>query len=350
MAPFKSSKGRNLGKQVRGYKTSSIGSGLGSGGAGGSGSFSATGGTKYEPGDGYVYHVFTGPSAFIHPGSLAGDVTVQGCALLIAGGGGGGAGIQGPGGAAGGGGGAGGIIYDNNLTLTIGGPGPVVIGAGGVIAPPAYNVTGTSGADTTIALNPSLTLTGKGGGAGAMYNVDGLEGGSGGGAAFDGGSGGATNQAAANPGDWTAISYGTVGTDGNPDANIYNGSGGGGAGGAGTYEPGGGGVGGPAIQTLFTGSKFATDVGGNPGMPATWRTAVGSNGKFGQGGAGGTYSPNVGKTSGYAGQGGGGGSGPGAPTDERAGVDNTGSGGGGGDGGDGIVIIRYPDSATYTSA
>ena len=350
MAPFKSSKGRNLGKQVRGYKTSSIGSGLGAGGAGGGSSFSASGGTKYEPGDGYVYHVFTGPSSFIHPGSLAGNVTVDNCALLIAGGGGGGAGKQGPGGAAGGGGGAGGIIYDNNLTLTIGGPGPVVIGEGGETSPTAYSVTATTGGDTTIALNPSLTLTGKGGGGGAMYDEDGLAGGSGGGAAFAPSSGGATNQAAANPVDWTALSFGTAGTDGNPDSSIYNGSGGGGAGGAGTYTPTGGGAGGAGLQTIFLGSKFVTDVGGNPGMPATWRTAVGANGKFGQGGAGGTYDPDVGRVSGYAGEGGGGGSGPGAPASERAGVDNTGSGGGGGDGGDGVVIIRYPDSATYTPA
>ena len=147
---------------------------------------------------------------------------------------------------------------------------------------------------------------GPGGGGGAMYDVDGLAGGSGGGAAFAPSSGGATNQVPANPSDYNSMSFGTAGTDGNPNASIYNGSGGGGAGGAGDYSPSRGGAGGPAKDTIFNATLFATDAYENAGMPATWRTAVGSSGKLAQGGAGATYSPNVGKASGYAGEGGGG--------------------------------------------
>lgn len=343
MAPFKSSKGRNIGKQVKGYKTSTIGQTLGGGGN----QFSVTGGMKYQPGNGYIYHIFTGPGQIVTPNPET-PVNIPNCAFCMIGGGGGGAGILGPGGAGGGGGGAGGMLYSNDTTLLIGGASPIVVGAGGAIAPPAYSVTATNGADTTWAINPGLTLTSKGGGGGAMYDEDGLAGGSGGGAAFAPSSGGATNQAAANPSDYTSMSFGTAGTDGNPDAGIYNGSGGGGAGGAGDYSPTRGGAGGPAKDTVFNATLFATNAYEGPGMPATWRTAVGSSGKLAQGGAGATYSPNVGKASGYAGEGGGGGSAPAAPASERSGLDNTGSGGGGGAGGSGILILRYPTTVVVT--
>ena len=83
MAPFKSSKGRNLGKQLKPQKSSSIGFELASG------TISVTGGTKTSPGNGYTYHIFTysgSPESFtITNGSLQGAEV-----LIVAGGGGGG--------------------------------------------------------------------------------------------------------------------------------------------------------------------------------------------------------------------------------------------------------------------
>ena len=49
MAPFKSSAGRSLGKLIEGFKSSTIGQGFGSGGAGGGG-LTVTGGTLNEDG------------------------------------------------------------------------------------------------------------------------------------------------------------------------------------------------------------------------------------------------------------------------------------------------------------
>ena len=62
MSPFKSSAGRSLGKLIEGFKSSTIGQGFGSGGAGGG--LTVTGGTLNEDGlvDGnYTYFAFTQP-------------------------------------------------------------------------------------------------------------------------------------------------------------------------------------------------------------------------------------------------------------------------------------------------
>ena len=56
MTPFKSIKGRALGKLLEGYKSSDIGKGFGSGSGGDV--IKATGGTKIEDVNGYTYHVF----------------------------------------------------------------------------------------------------------------------------------------------------------------------------------------------------------------------------------------------------------------------------------------------------
>lgn len=308
--------------------------------------FSATGGQKFTPGDGFHYHVIISstPSPtknIVTPGHTG---SVANCSILIVGGGGGGASLQGPGAAAGAGGGAGGMVYATGIPLPFQATNPITIGQGGTIAPPSYSVTGSNGGDTTITLGGSLTLTGKGGGGGAMYSVNGADGGSGGGASYDGATGGATTQAPANPVPFQPYCFGNAGGDGHPSPSYYNGAGGGGAGGAGTPAPTtAGGPGGNAKSTVFTSPLF-------PGMDSTFLTAIGSNGNFAQGGGGGTYSPNVGSPSGYAGNGGGGGGGPAtdlSPNSEKAGVDNTGSGGGKGDGGDGIVILKYPINAEY---
>ena len=157
-----------------------------------------------------------------------------------------------------------------------------------------------------------------------MYNVNGAAGGSGGGSAYDATTGGATNQAPANPSPYQPYCFGSAGGNGHPSPSVYNGAGGGGAGGAGANAPAdGGGNGGDGKATVFVSPLF-------PGMNSTFLTAIGPNGKFAQGGGGGTYDPNVGSVSGYAGGGGGGGGGPRndlSPSSEKAGVDNTGSGG-----------------------
>ena len=106
MSPFKSSKGRSLGKLIEGFKSSTIGQGFGSGGGG---SLTVTGGTNVPAGvvDGnYTYFAFTQP----------GDLTAIGTAqksfdiLVVAGGGQGG---HSPGGNGSGGAGGGGIAYFN---------------------------------------------------------------------------------------------------------------------------------------------------------------------------------------------------------------------------------------------
>ena len=56
MSPFKSIKGRALGKLLEGYKSSDIGKGFGAGSSGPG--EKATGGTKIEDVNGYTYHVF----------------------------------------------------------------------------------------------------------------------------------------------------------------------------------------------------------------------------------------------------------------------------------------------------
>ena len=98
MAPFKSSKGRNIGKTFKIYGTSFIG---GSIEPGGTGEF-ATGGTKISTTD-YTYHVFTEPGSFTQNDTTSRILQV----LIVAGGGAGGAGSDPPSGGRGGAGGAG---------------------------------------------------------------------------------------------------------------------------------------------------------------------------------------------------------------------------------------------------
>jgi len=57
---FKSSKGRDVGKEIETWQSSrdALGQPLSGGGSSGPVPFSATGGTKSEPGDGFAYHLF----------------------------------------------------------------------------------------------------------------------------------------------------------------------------------------------------------------------------------------------------------------------------------------------------
>ena len=95
MTPFKSIKGRALGKLLEGYKSSDIGKGFGAGGA----SVKATGGTKINV-NGFTYHVFNEFSGTSNMDFTANqDLT---CDWLVVGGGGGGSVQHSAGGGAGG--------------------------------------------------------------------------------------------------------------------------------------------------------------------------------------------------------------------------------------------------------
>ena len=338
MAPFKSTGGFSVGKLLGVFRNrdltlnSSVRTNRTS-------PFSASGGNidGVDGGNGYTYHVFTGPGTFNVSGSLAGlslDV------LLIGGGGSGGA-TDSSNGA--GGGGAGGVVHHSQLSIT--GPLTISVGTPGV-HPNATNVVGVNGGDSTI-VSPTgpWTLTAKGGGGGGHFGIQGLSGGSGGGG---GGYGGNYGNATA-PGTQPAQNAPFVGQPGfnqygnnggaPTDSNPGNASGGGGAGGVGDSHPptSNGGAGQP-----FPG--FAAPIPAFAPLPAGWKTAVGPSGFFAGGGAGeNPYLPGSPTATGGSG---GGGSGTSAN-----GVTNTGSGGAGmdsgpaaGDGGSGICIIRYTPS------
>ena len=164
MAPFKSSRGRHVGKQVKGYKTSDLGGSVAPQRA----SFSASGGVKIPKavaGGAYNYNVFTGSGSLVQDADTTpGNVYV----LVVAGGGAGGGRYYA------GGGGGGGIVYASNLPMA--GTQPVVVGAGGAAV--SENVQGTLGGDSSFA-----SVTAKGGGGGGSYSTtsSGLAGGSAGG-------------------------------------------------------------------------------------------------------------------------------------------------------------------------
>ena len=145
----------------------------------------ATGGTIVEPGDGYVYHVFTGDENFepLVPSNQLKYVEY----MLIGGGGGGGTGGVDPGDQAGGGGGGGGFVR-GYASVTAGNTYPLVIGAGGQYANqyPPYIACGTLGSPTSGF--GQVAIGGGGGNASSPQtysNSNRLLGGSGGGGGFD---------------------------------------------------------------------------------------------------------------------------------------------------------------------
>ena len=349
MAPFKSSRGLNLGKQLKGYRTSTLGFQLR---ADPPPPVTVTGGTVesggIQPGNDYQYHVFTtSGSLIITNGNVNADY------IIIGGGGGGSGGI-------GGGGGAGRYRAFTDQPLTEG-TYPVTIGDGGTGGPNAG--TATVGGNSVF-----NGLTSQGGGRGGAMpdpfagsnNNSALNGGSGGG----GGRGsspynGVTGHGNASPGPG-GNRGGTGGASGNPVGNSnhsYAGGGGGGAGGIATNgsmpdsSPAAtGGSGGPGTPNPSYAAPLVS-----PGIPSPERTAfsdaVGPTGLYagGGGGAAQKQSGNPG-TGGDGGPGGGGnGDGPLNPRNNDA-VFGTGGGGGGtdqstgGDGAGGIVIIRVPTS------
>ena len=322
-----------------------FGFGSGGGDAAAAGAFASGGNIDGQPGgNGYTYHVFTGPGTLTVPGSKSFDV------LLIAGGGSGGA-TDGSNGA--GGGGAGGVVHHSQLTVS--GPLSITVGEGGA-HPDVGNATGADGGDSTIVYpGGPWTLTAKGGGGGGQFSNVGESGGS------AGGGGGNT---AGNPTDGTqgtpssgqnspfhsATGFNQYGNAGGApvNANPGNASGGGGAGGVGGSHDSGSD---PDTPTSNGGngrpfSGFAGNLPAFTPLPSAWKTATGPTGLYAGGGAGeNPYTSNA--TSASGGPGGGGGNDAGGQGGAN-GIQYTGGGGAGmnsgphaGDGGDGICIVRY---------
>jgi len=194
MAPFKSSAGRNLGKLLEGYKSSTLGQGFGSGGGGGT-SFIVTGGTVSDGinSGSYTYYVFTEdtPAPQRNLVVAGGDIPAPSVTIMAIGGGGGG----GSGHAGGGGAGALVLLPAGSSELPEG-VYPINIGAGGRGAQGPGDVNGPNigppgGGDTTFGAHPSnyYILAGGGGRGGGWNSNIGLTlptGGSGGGIAGDG--------------------------------------------------------------------------------------------------------------------------------------------------------------------
>ena len=164
MSPFRSSKGRSLGKLIEGFKSSTIGQGFGSGGGGAA--TSTSGGLESESG-GYRYHTFIQPGSFIVGPVSAID-------LLAVGGGGAGGSYYGAGG------GGGGVVTWLNVPLVNVTELDIAIGDGGHNTSPGTN-RGASGGDTTVSGWSTMpqVLTAKGGGGGSPDSAQ--PGGSGGG-------------------------------------------------------------------------------------------------------------------------------------------------------------------------
>ena len=332
MSPFRSSKGRSLGKLIEGFKSSTIGQGFGSGGGGVSATTS--GGLETESG-GYKYH------AFIEPGSFTvGPVTA--IDILAVGGGGAGGSYYGAGG------GGGGVVTWLNVSLVNVYQLDIAIGDGGANTSPGTN-NGAPGGDTTVSGWSTMpqVLTAKGGGGGSPNAQQ--PGGSGGGRGSvpGNGQGGVGIQPQQNT-HLTPLSgfnqYGQPGGSYTVGSTGYKPAGGGGAGQAGqsvSSSDTGGGYGGYGVSIPeFRGSDIPILA---PVVPR-----MGPNGQYyGGGGSAGPY----GGTPGSAGYGGGGSGNP--PVDDalNRGADYLGGGGGGRhgatqgsqptQGGKGIVVIRY---------
>ena len=303
----------------------------------GGGGVSASGGTEYEPGDGYKYHVFDTSGTLVVTAGETEDASV----MVLAGGGGGGASM-------GGGGGAGGILYANGTYPIVPGTYTATIGAAGAGGnpgggSPVYNGGIGNNSEFYLPTEPApqkgVALGGGGGGSylyhhpGSLGTAGGCGGGLGGGypatPVGTGANPGTQPTNNPNPSVWTT--YGNASGAGAGAG--YGGSGGGGTsgiGGPGSPLPAGGAVGGDAIAIpIFPGPGL-----GEPGIPSNkWGAGGQANGYPGLG-AGGTSTDGIGGKGGSSG---------------TAGVTNSGSGGGGGHysagpghaGGSGIVIVRY---------
>tara|TARA_B100002019_G_C21174077_1_gene550088 strand:- start:50 stop:1084 length:1035 start_codon:yes stop_codon:yes gene_type:complete len=342
MSPFKSIKGRALGKLLEGYKSSDIGKGFG--GAGDSKITLATGGTKTQYTQGtkvWTVHEFTstGTSTFDVLGGSSEDVRV----LVVGGGGGGGGGC--PGGAGGGGGGA--VIHRDDVPFS---PGTynVIIGTGGSGQPNTGNTPGAFGGDTTLYYKDGNFLAlGGGGGHSNSYDGSTQVGSSGGGT---GGYGGDVNLkrgvdrglVASGVDDISPpTGFGGAGGQGTPGQH-YRSGGGGGAGGNGANHgtshgtPDSSGHGGASFQTYIKGPANPIHVGagggGGYGREGNGFNDTGGNGGTGAGHGGNSpqQTPPAGSNATGYGSGGGG-----------HGYHAPGGCGTSGNGYQGIVIISY---------
>jgi len=317
MAPFKSTQSYSVGKFLKTFRNrDSVGpDALNSLAV--LGPITATGGNKYTPGDGYIYHAFinsmnAGPSGVFT--QTAGRDTID--ILIVAGGGGGGGGYYA-------GGGAGGGILEGTLPRHPPGARTVTVGAGGGGSP---SNSGTAANGENSVFDTVIALGGGSGGSGPSTDDWGGSGGSGGGASFYAYPGIGTASPQPAPSDYTA--YGNVSgasrTPAIPTPAPNDGAGGGGAGAAGIGTTGGDGQAFP----IWTSSVIPILTPLNPVMGASNNTYAGGGGGSpnGTGGAGGGATAPAAAGSNYLG---GGGSGTQTP------------GGAGGAGGDGIVLIRY---------
>ena len=297
----------------------------------------ATGGNIVEPGNGYVYHVFTSSGAIVATGPDVNNVDW----LIVAGGGAGGQYF-------GGGGGAGGyrvhspnagpLHFPGIINLTPS-PVPVTVGDGAS----SNNAQGSGSS-----LGPIDSAGGGGGETGGGGGGAGTSGGSGGG-------GGPTNGGGTHPG-FAGNVPSVSPPQGNPGGTGYHlgdytSGGGGGAGGAGSNapNPGPGGPGGNGYPNPdFAAPHIApalTDAGVPTAQVTAFTNAVGPTGLYAGGGGG-----ISGSADGTGGPGGGGQTGTPNGDIVGGGVNYTGGGGSGmrpangthvRKGGKGIVIVRY---------
>lgn len=274
----------------------------------------ATGGTMFQVGDDFIYHVFDASADFVVE---SGDAFVE--YLIVAGGGGGGGSQD----RTGGGGGGGGVKEFTGVAL---GPGtyPVVVGAGGLggkMTPSSSNAVNGSNSSFN---GQSATGGGRGEGWSATAHL-----------ASNGGSGGGAKHGTNAPGTGVAgqgFAGGAGGFNSGSGSGTFTGSGGGGASEVGVQ--------GTNVVAGRGGNGYVSDI---TGVNVTYGGGGGgSAGNYGgqniQGGAGG------------AGGGGAGATGLGVATPGGNGTDGRGGGGGAsavaganaGNGGRGVVIIRYP--------
>ena len=259
-------------------------------------------------------------------GTLQAGTTAFDAEYLVVAGGGGGSVLHSGGGGAGGyrssvtgessGGGA---SAESALSIALGTPYTITVGAGGASVAVSYSAVSNKGTDSVF-----NTITSAGGGGGVLGTPDpppNADGGSGGG----GGAGGVATSPA---GSGTANQGFNGGEGGNAGGSTYHGGGGGGAG-----QIGGNciigtraGNAGNGVQSYITGSGIYRAGGGGGSSYAHPGGAAG----LGGGGAGGG---NAAGTAGTANTGGGGGAGGGGSAANVSGA-----------GGSGVVIIRVPST------
>lgn len=332
------------------HNTSNLGETLGGGGGSSHSGIQASGGAKYEPGDGYIYHYFVGGSNLMQTPTTAPDNPTGGAVhqfivnngpggsdfgIFMCGGGGGGGQWPFGGNSNGSGGGGGGGVVTNGALTGI----PIVTGTYTITIGKGAGSQGTGG-NTTMVGPPDYpgTITANGGGSGGLdrpvtghydggryfpsnlwNGTPGGSGGCGGGGGGDqpqptgpasGGTGGGSTQSDQTAPNWspgtTFTGYGEPGYGGGKD-----GPGGGGGGGAGEPHPG--------FRNKEGEGGNGVAIAPSPGIP-------GFHPSGGAGGGGGRGGPDPSNEGGDYGGGRGG-----SPTGRRAsnGVINNGGGGGG---------------------